>query len=31
MCEALKYFQAGGTVAHTNYTAATATNTAMWS
>ncbi|PVB15927.1 WXG100 family type VII secretion target [Mycobacteroides abscessus] len=31
MREALRYFQAGGMVAHTNYTSATTTNTAMWS
>ncbi|SPX87821.1 WXG100 family type VII secretion target [Mycobacteroides abscessus] len=31
MREALKYFQAGGKVAHANYTSAAATNTAMWS
>lgn len=30
MREALKYFQASGTVAHGNYTRAAATNTAMW-
>ncbi|OAT68677.1 secretion protein [Mycobacteroides immunogenum] len=30
MREALKYFQAGGMVAHTNYTHAATTNTAMW-